>query len=45
MDTPERGDHFFDEATDANRTLVEGQTVILVNDVSETAAILSLKKK
>lgn len=36
MDTPERGDHFFDEATDANRQLVEDQTVIMVKDVSET---------
>lgn len=36
MDTPERGDLFFDEATEANRQLVEGQMVILVKDVSET---------
>jgi micrococcal nuclease len=36
MDTPERGDPFFGEATEANRQLVEGQTVILVKDVSET---------
>lgn len=36
MDTPERGDPFFDVATEANRQLVEGQTVILVKDVSET---------
>ncbi len=36
MDTPERGDPFFDEATEANRQLVEGQTVTLVKDVSET---------
>lgn len=36
MDTPERGDYFFSEATEANRTLVEGQEVILVKDVSET---------
>lgn len=36
MDTPERGDHFFDEATEANRVLVEGETVLLVKDVSET---------
>ncbi len=36
MDTPERGDPFFDEATEANRALVEGQTVFLVKDVSET---------
>lgn len=36
MDTPERGDYFYDEATAANRQLVEGQTVTLVKDVSET---------
>lgn len=36
MDTPERGDPFFEEATEANRQLVEGQTVTLVKDVSET---------
>ncbi|MCL4266082.1 MAG: thermonuclease family protein [Anaerolineae bacterium] len=36
MDTPERGQPFFEEATEANRQLVEGQTVILVKDVSET---------
>lgn len=36
MDTPERGDTFFSEATEANRLLVENQTVILVKDVSET---------
>jgi micrococcal nuclease len=36
MDTPERGDYFLDDATEANRGLVEGQQVILVKDVSET---------
>jgi micrococcal nuclease len=36
MDTPERGDFFFSEATEANRALVAGQQVILVKDVSET---------
>ncbi len=36
VDTPERGDLFFDEATDANRVLVEGETVKLVKDTSET---------
>lgn len=36
MDTPERGDFFYHEATEANRQLVEGQTVTLVKDVSET---------
>ena len=36
MDTPERGMPFFDEATAANADLVEGQTIILVKDVSET---------
>jgi micrococcal nuclease len=36
MDTPERGNYFFSEATEANRALVEGQQVILVKDVSET---------
>lgn len=36
MDTPERGQPFFAAATEANRLLVEGQTVTLVKDVSET---------
>lgn len=36
MDTPESYEPFFDEATEANRVLVEGQTVTLVKDVSET---------
>ncbi len=36
MDTPERGEPFFDEATEANRRLVDGQSVTLVKDVSET---------
>jgi endonuclease YncB( thermonuclease family) len=36
MDTPERGDYFCSEATEANRAPVEGQQVILVKDVSET---------
>lgn len=36
MDTPARGDPYFDEATAANASLVSGQTVYLVKDVSET---------
>lgn len=36
MDTPERGKTFYDEATEANATLVAGREVILVKDVSET---------
>ena len=36
MDTPENGDTFFTEATDANNQLVTGQTLTLVKDVSET---------
>ena len=36
MNTPERGEPFFTEATNANAALVAGQTVILVKDVSET---------
>jgi micrococcal nuclease len=36
MDTPERGQPFFAEATAANEQLVAGQIVILVKDVSET---------
>lgn len=36
MDTPERGDPYFSEATDANRALVEGKMVILIKDVSKT---------
>jgi micrococcal nuclease len=35
MDMPERGDYFYNEAAEANRTLVECQQVILVKDVSE----------
>ena len=36
IDTPERDMPYFDQATQANRELVEGQTVLLVKDVSET---------
>ena len=36
MDTPERGRPFFDEATRRNASLVEGRTVTLIKDVSET---------
>lgn len=36
IDTPERGDPFYTEATDLNKQLVEGETVWLVKDVSET---------
>jgi hypothetical protein len=36
VDTPERDALFYNEATAANRQLVEGQTVTLVKDVSET---------
>ena len=36
MDTPEKDEPFFSEATEANRQLVEGKTVILEKDVSET---------
>ena len=36
MDTPERGDFFYDEATEANRRLVAEQRVTMVKDVSET---------
>jgi micrococcal nuclease len=36
MDTPEQGDFFYSEATEANQGLVKGQQVILVKDVSET---------
>ena len=36
MDTPERGEPFFDEATEYNRRLVEGRRVQLVKDQSET---------
>lgn len=36
VDTPERGRPFFSEATEANRQLVENQTVFLEKDVSET---------
>jgi hypothetical protein len=35
-DTPERGVRFYREATNANRSLVEGQSVQLVQDVSAT---------
>jgi len=36
MDTPERGDNLFAEATAANRTLVFGKTVYLEKDISDT---------
>lgn len=36
VDTPERDEPFYAEATAANRDLVAGETVILVKDVSET---------
>jgi endonuclease YncB( thermonuclease family) len=36
IDTPERDMPFYEEATEANRQLVEGQSVLLVKDVSET---------
>ena len=36
VDTPEREEPFYDEATQANRQLVDGQELILVKDVSET---------
>lgn len=36
IDTPERGMPYYDEATEANRQLVEGQTIYLVKDISET---------
>ncbi len=36
VDTPERDKPFYEEATDANKALVEGQEIILVRDVSET---------
>ena len=35
VDSPERGEPFYDEATQANRRLAAGQNVILVKDVSE----------
>ena len=36
VDTPERDEPYYAEATEANRQLVDGQSVILVQDVSET---------
>ncbi|MGD2078582.1 MAG: thermonuclease family protein [Chloroflexota bacterium] len=36
IDTPERDMPYYVEATEANRRLVQGQTVLLVKDVSET---------
>lgn len=36
VDAPERDEPFYDEAAEFNRDLVEGQMVILVQDVSET---------
>ena len=35
MDTPERGDQYYDEATEANRRLVDGKKVKLELDVEE----------
>lgn len=36
VDTPERDEPFYEEATEANRRMVAGEQVILVQDVSET---------
>jgi endonuclease YncB( thermonuclease family) len=36
MNTPERGEACYQQATDANAALIEGKTVTLVKDVSET---------
>lgn len=36
IDTPERGQPFYQEAADANERLVGGQRVILVTDISDT---------
>jgi micrococcal nuclease len=36
MNTPERGEPCFQEATTANAALVDGRTVAMVRDVSET---------
>lgn len=36
VDTPERDEPFYREATNFNRALVEGETIILVKDVSDT---------
>ncbi|RIK33422.1 MAG: hypothetical protein DCC55_34945 [Chloroflexi bacterium] len=36
VNTPERGQPFYSEATEANRKLVAGKTVYLIKDVSET---------
>ena len=35
IDTPERDEPFYAEATEANRALIDGQELILVKDVSE----------
>jgi len=34
--TPESGDNYFEESTSANKALVEGKTLRLEKDVSET---------
>ncbi len=36
VDTPERDEPFYEEATEANRKMVDGEEIILVQDVSET---------
>lgn len=36
IDTTERGEDFYNQSTEANVELVEGETVVLVKDVSET---------
>jgi endonuclease YncB( thermonuclease family) len=36
VDTPERDEPFYEQATEANRNLVDGEEIILVQDVSET---------
>lgn len=35
IDTPERGEPLFNEATELNRSLLEGKTIVLENDVTD----------
>ena len=39
MDTPERGEPFFDEATEYNRRLVEGRRVQLIKAQSDSRPV------
>lgn len=45
MDTPERGDYFFSEATEVKRALAEGQQMILVKFVKRWKNYIGISLK